>query len=40
MKWRRSSADSFNAADSDMNTIWPNKALVLTAGGCDEKVED
>jgi hypothetical protein len=30
MKRRRSSAGSFNAADFDMNTIWPNQALERT----------
>jgi hypothetical protein len=30
MKRRRSSADSFNAADFDMNTIWPSQAPELT----------
>ncbi len=31
MKRRHSSVDSFNAADFDMNTIWPDQALERTA---------
>jgi hypothetical protein len=31
MKRQRSSGDSFDAADFDMNTIWLNQALDRTA---------